>query len=448
MEPPSDPGGLLETGAGEKIEEKPADIGVHILTDSCNAAKPECSPSSVSDSHVTPADVYASEKCSSGEDMKETETSSVSKMADDVEIPNPGDLAASEFEKMDQRTDNSKEDDESEDTKIVQTDTETPLDPSESVDAGREMLKPETDQNGEQAKAKVTESVQEKTEIALDPGVSVQAQEEKINSQTIQNEQEAAEISESVQIDTKPNSEGINIPLIECGIGTLNLKPVADSSTGSITSENKHREPASVFKPNEPGSVTTDRAETAAVWSDRATSENVDTASAHAGFDTASAHVGFDAASANVSFNTASAHVGFDTASAQVGCNDTKLQVTASKVQGLEDVTDDMLFEPLPQTTQTSVAEGLVSVADKTCSSLVENILRDHSEQKEKQNAAHKTKTQEKVLHRKVYPEALGQKTMKPMTMEQIQALYYNQQLLKNPQIIEKFVQVLYSCVS
>ena len=438
VEPPPDPGGLLEAGAGEKIEEKPADTGDDILT----AAKPECSPTSVSDFHVTPADVYASEIFSSGEDMKETETSPVSsKMAADVEIPNPGDLAASEFEKMEQRTDNSKEDDESEDIKIVQTDTETPLDPSESVDAGREMLKPETDQNGEQAKSKVTESVQEETEIALDPGVSVQAQGEKINSQTIQNKQEAAET-------TKPNSEGINIPLIECGIGTLNLKPVADSSIGNTNSENKYREPASVFKPSEPGSVTTDRAETAAVWSDRATSENVDTASAHVGFDTASAHVGFDAASANVSFNTASAHVGFDTASSQVGCNDTELQVTASKVRGLEDVTDDMLFEPLPQTTLTSVAEGLVSVADKTCSSLVENILRDHSEQKEKQNAVPKTKTEEKVLHRKVYPEALGQKTMKPMTMEQIQALYYNQQLLKNPQIIEKFVQVLYGCVS
>ncbi|XP_046571414.1 LOW QUALITY PROTEIN: ectopic P granules protein 5 homolog [Haliotis rubra] len=50
-----------------------------------------------------------------------------------------------------------------------------------------------------------------------------------------------------------------------------------------------------------------------------------------------------------------------------------------------------------------------------------------------------KSAARERVAHRKVYSETTTQ-VFKPMTIEQIQALYYNPQLAKNPQFIESFV--------
>ncbi|XP_071084165.1 ectopic P granules protein 5 homolog [Haliotis cracherodii] len=49
-----------------------------------------------------------------------------------------------------------------------------------------------------------------------------------------------------------------------------------------------------------------------------------------------------------------------------------------------------------------------------------------------------KPEVRERVVHRKVYGETA--QVFKPMTIEQIQALYYNPQLAKNPQFIESFV--------
>ncbi|XP_041348486.1 ectopic P granules protein 5 homolog isoform X2 [Gigantopelta aegis] len=461
--PPPDPDGLLGVAAGEKVEEKTADTEESVSAHS--EANTQCSQTPITDSLVHCAegtDIFTSEIFLSGEDnVKDTEASFVDQKAVgdvlpdrggsviagceetdqieesakseavesvqiDTEIPtDPHGSVIAGCEETEQKTDQIEESAKSEAVESVQIDTEIPADPHGSVIAGCEETEQKTDQNEESAKSEDVESVQIDTEMPADLNASVGAGCEKMEQKTDQTEElVAAESIESVKLDTKADSEGLNIPIIECGIGTLKLKPIQDvSSVSDKEVENTHRKQSPIFKTGELSSVNTEISKIS-ICDSATTIENI------------------------------------EAGPTGVDCNVTEFEVSPSEVLNPGEKTESsqsvshMLFDvpqmnkeqSMTQPSQTDIKsshlkEEPVPLAEQGLASAMAGISKEHTKEKQVQNVVSQKENQEKVMHRKVYREATDQKTVKPMTMEQIQALYYNQQLLKNPQIIEKFIQ-------